>query len=248
MFKEGMDPAAGEGAAATAGVQDDAPKSAAAIQTITVKRKRSLPGTPDPDAEVVALSPRTLLSSSTFPCEVCGREFRRSQNLQIHRRGHNLPWNPGGGGAPKGPTEPAAGRRRVYVCPEVTCAHHDPSRALGDLTGIRKHYSRKHGERKWRCERCPRSYAVRTDWKAHARVCGSRHYECVCGSLFAGKDSFVAHRTACAAMTEGADREAPSTPMLGSAARTSTVVNAELLLPTLWGAQYRNPERNTNPH
>ncbi|KAL2645163.1 hypothetical protein R1flu_012750 [Riccia fluitans] len=56
-----------------------------------VKRKRNLPGTPDPDAEVVALSPTTLMATHKFTCEVCGRGFQREQNLQLHKRGHNLP-------------------------------------------------------------------------------------------------------------------------------------------------------------
>ncbi|EHA8592099.1 putative protein indeterminate-domain 9 [Cocos nucifera] len=138
----------------------------------------------NPEAEVIALSPEALLSSSTFVCEVCGKEFRRDQNLQIHRRGHNLPWNfPQKKAAAEGSGKEAA-RKRVYVCPEETCVYHDPARALGDLTGIKKHYSRKHGEKKWKCDKCSKKYAVRTDWKAHARVCGNREYECLCGTLF----------------------------------------------------------------
>ena len=43
-----------------------------------------------PDAEAVALSPNTLTATNQFSCEVCYREFRREQNLQLHMRGHNL--------------------------------------------------------------------------------------------------------------------------------------------------------------
>lgn len=32
--------------------------------------------------------------------------------------------------------------------PEAQSVHYDPSRALGDLIGIKKHYSRKHGKKK----------------------------------------------------------------------------------------------------
>ncbi|MBA0560309.1 hypothetical protein Golob_017215, partial [Gossypium lobatum] len=31
-----------------------------------IKKKRSLPGNPDPDAEVIALSPKTLLATNRF--------------------------------------------------------------------------------------------------------------------------------------------------------------------------------------
>ncbi|KAK3003295.1 hypothetical protein RJ639_018519 [Escallonia herrerae] len=57
-----------------------------------IKKKRNLPGNPDPDAEVIALSPKTLLATNRFVCEICNKGFQRDQNLQLHRRGHNLPW------------------------------------------------------------------------------------------------------------------------------------------------------------
>ena len=131
----------------------------------------------DPDAEVIALSPKTLMATNRFICEVCNKGFQREQNLQLHRRGHNLPWKL----KQKTNKEP---KRKVYLCPEPTCVHHDPSRALGDLTGIKKHYSRKHGEKKWKCEKCSKRYAVQSDWKAHSKTCGTREYRCDCGTLF----------------------------------------------------------------
>ena len=132
----------------------------------------------DPDAEVIALSPKTLLATNRFVCEVCNKGFQREQNLQLHRRGHNLPWKL----KQKDPAQ--AQRRRVYLCPEPTCAHHDPARALGDLTGIKKHFCRKHCEKKWKCDKCSKRYAVQSDWKAHSKVCGTREYRCDCGTLF----------------------------------------------------------------
>ncbi|GLT66560.1 hypothetical protein SLA2020_389180 [Shorea laevis] len=57
-----------------------------------LKKKRNLPGTPDPKAEVIALSPTTLMATNRFVCEICNKGFQRDQNLQLHRRGHNLPW------------------------------------------------------------------------------------------------------------------------------------------------------------
>ncbi|URE45851.1 Zinc finger protein [Musa troglodytarum] len=142
-----------------------------------VKKKRNLPGTPDPEAEVIALSPRTLLATNRFPCEICGKGFQRDQNLQLHRRGHNLPWKL----KQRSGKEP---RKRVYVCPEESCIHHNPARALGDLTGIKKHFCRKHGEKKWKCDKCSKRYAVQSDWKAHSKTCGTREYRCDCGVLF----------------------------------------------------------------
>ncbi|URE15528.1 hypothetical protein MUK42_12447 [Musa troglodytarum] len=199
------------------------------------EERRSRDVEDDPEAEVIALSPGTLLAVSSFVCEVCGKEFRRDQNLQIHRRGHNLPWN---FAAKKASSDEAAAtarsRRRVYVCPEASCVYHDPSRALGDLTGIKKHYSRKHGEKKWECERCSKKYAVRADWKAHTKICGAREYECHCGTLFARKDSLLAHQAAC---------EATATATTTAEETEASTVNRELLFPSLWG---RSTERAGN--
>ncbi|KAK8553787.1 hypothetical protein V6N13_072726 [Hibiscus sabdariffa] len=164
-----------------------------------VKKKRNLPGTPDPDAEVIALSPKTLMATNRFVCEICKKGFQRDQNLQLHRRGHNLPWKL------RQRTNKEV-RKKVYICPEKTCVHHDPCRALGDLTGIKKHYSRKHGEKKWKCEKCSKKYAVQSDWKAHSKTCGTREYKCDCGTLFSRKDSFITHRAFCDALAEESAR------------------------------------------
>ncbi|XP_042388293.1 zinc finger protein NUTCRACKER-like [Zingiber officinale] len=176
-----------------------------------VKKKRSLPGTPDPEAEVIALSPRTLLATNRFLCEICGKGFQRDQNLQLHRRGHNLPWR-----LKQRSGDRAAPRKRVYVCPEPSCVHHNPGRALGDLTGIKKHYCRKHGEKKWKCEKCSKKYAVQSDWKAHAKTCGTREYRCDCGVLFSRRDSFITHRAFCDALAEETARVTNAASIAGS--------------------------------
>ncbi|KAF8653963.1 hypothetical protein HU200_062103 [Digitaria exilis] len=150
-------------------MQPQQPQPPAAAAAPAPKKKRNQP---DPDAEVIALSPKTLLATNRFVCEVCNKGFQREQNLQLHRRGHNLPWKL----KQKNPKET---RRRVYLCPEPT--------ALGDLTGIKKHYSRKHGEKKWKCDKCNKRYAVQSDWKAHSKTCGTREYRCDCGTLFSSK-------------------------------------------------------------
>ncbi|KAG9151314.1 hypothetical protein Leryth_002857 [Lithospermum erythrorhizon] len=170
----------------------------------TNKRKRNMPGNPgkpsDPDAEVIALSPKSLMATNRFICEICNKGFQRDQNLQLHRRGHNLPWKL------KQRNKLEVVKKKVYICPEKSCVHHDPSRALGDLTGIKKHYSRKHGEKKWKCEKCSKKYAVQSDWKAHSKICGTREYKCDCGTLFSRKDSFITHRAFCDALAEESAR------------------------------------------
>ncbi|WOL08179.1 protein indeterminate-domain 7 [Canna indica] len=170
------------------------------------KKKRSLPGNPDPDAEVIALSPKTLMATNRFVCEICNKGFQRDQNLQLHRRGHNLPWK-------LKQRSSKEVRKKVYICPEVSCVHHDPSRALGDLTGIKKHFSRKHGEKKWKCDKCSKKYAVQSDWKAHSKICGTREYRCDCGTLFSRRDSFITHRAFCDALAEESARAIAANPL-----------------------------------
>ncbi|KAG1358645.1 protein indeterminate-domain 7 [Cocos nucifera] len=209
------------------------------------KKKRSQPGNPDPDAEVIALSPKTLMATNRFVCEICNKGFQRDQNLQLHRRGHNLPWKLRQRSSKDG------ARKRVYVCPEPTCVHHHPSRALGDLTGIKKHYSRKHGEKKWRCDRCSKIYAVHSDWKAHVKTCGTREYRCDCGALFSRKDSFITHRAFCDALAEeNARLIAANTDASAAATMIPTTINPPLLHHPLYhssSSSYSLPNPNPNP-
>uniref|UniRef100_A0A0V0HXX6 Putative ovule protein n=1 Tax=Solanum chacoense TaxID=4108 RepID=A0A0V0HXX6_SOLCH len=136
------------------------------------------------------------MATNRFVCEVCNKGFQREQNLQLHRRGHNLPWKL------KQKNTKEVAKRKVYLCPEPTCVHHEPSRALGDLTGIKKHYFRKHGEKKFKCEKCSKKYAVKSDWKAHTKTCGTREYRCDCGTLFSRRDNFITHRAFCDALVQ----------------------------------------------
>ncbi|XP_004291048.1 PREDICTED: protein indeterminate-domain 7-like isoform X1 [Fragaria vesca subsp. vesca] len=196
-------------ASANSSIRNDS-SSSTHQQQPAQKKKRNLPGNPDPDAEVIALSPKSLMATNRFICEVCNKGFQREQNLQLHRRGHNLPWKL------KQRTNKEV-KKKVYLCPEPTCVHHDPSRALGDLTGIKKHFSRKHGEKKWKCEKCSKRYAVQSDWKAHSKICGTREYRCDCGTLFSRRDSFITHRAFCDALAqENSNAARAINPLLSS--------------------------------
>ncbi|KAK1580895.1 hypothetical protein Q3G72_001085 [Acer saccharum] len=92
-------------------------------------------------------------------------------------RGHNLPWKL------KVRSRSEVIRKKVYVCPEPTCIHHNPARALGDLTGMKKHFCRKHRDEKiLQCNKCSKKYAIESDCKAHSKICGVRNFKCKCGS------------------------------------------------------------------
>ncbi|KAI5665451.1 hypothetical protein M9H77_15304 [Catharanthus roseus] len=160
-------------------------------------------------SNLTSASNEASASSSVNRNDSGNGRFQRDQNLQLHRRGHNLPWKL------KQRTSKEI-RKKVYVCPETSCVHHDPSRALGDLTGIKKHFCRKHGEKKWKCEKCSKRYAVQSDWKAHSKTCGTREYRCDCGTLFSRRDSFITHRAFCDALAEESARTISGNPLLSS--------------------------------
>ncbi|XP_004228757.1 zinc finger protein SHOOT GRAVITROPISM 5 [Solanum lycopersicum] len=154
------------------------------------RRKRRPAGTPDPDAEVVSLSPKTLLESDRYICDICDQGFQRDQNLQMHRRRHKVPW--------KLVKREIEVKKRVFVCPEPSCLHHDPCHALGDLVGIKKHFRRKHSDNKqWICDKCGKAYAVQSDYKAHLKTCGTRGHSCDCGRVFSRVESFIEHQDSC---------------------------------------------------
>ncbi|CAM0944722.1 unnamed protein product [Alopecurus aequalis] len=170
------------------------------------------------------------MATNRFVCEVCNKGFQREQNLQLHRRGHNLPWKL----KQKDPN--AVQRRRVYLCPEPTCVHHEPGRALGDLTGIKKHFCRKHGEKKWKCDKCSKRYAVQSDWKAHSKICGTREYRCDCGTLFSRRDSFITHRAFCDALAQESARLPPAGHLYGA----TSAANMALSLSQV-GSSFQDP-------
>ncbi|XVF53738.1 hypothetical protein PTKIN_Ptkin05aG0122900 [Pterospermum kingtungense] len=109
----------------------------------------------------------------------------------MHRRRHKVPWK-------LLKRETPVVRKRVFVCPEPSCLHHDPCHALGDLVGIKKHFRRKHSNHKqWVCQKCSKGYAVQSDYKAHLKTCGTRGHSCDCGRVFSRVESFIEHQDAC---------------------------------------------------
>nr|CAD1843145.1 unnamed protein product [Ananas comosus var. bracteatus] len=83
------------------------------------KKKRNLPGNPDPDAEVIALSPKTLMATNRSCARSATRVSKETKILQLHRRGHNLPWK-------LKQRSSKEVRKKVYICP----GHVRPPRPL----------------------------------------------------------------------------------------------------------------------
>ncbi|KAI9089288.1 hypothetical protein K1719_029567 [Acacia pycnantha] len=62
--------ASGEASVSSSGNQTAPPPKS------TAKKKRNFPRMPDPDAEVIALSPKTPLATNRFVCEICNKGFQ----------------------------------------------------------------------------------------------------------------------------------------------------------------------------
>ncbi|KAG2324171.1 hypothetical protein Bca52824_006899 [Brassica carinata] len=180
------------------------------------KKQRNQSGNPNPDAEVIALSPKTIMTANRFLCEVCNKGFNREQNLQLHGRVHNLPWKL------KQKSEKEV-RRKVYICPSP----HAPTMTRHMLSRphrIKKHYYRKHCEKKWECKKCPKSYALLSDWKTHSKICGTKVYGCDCGTTFSRRNNYISHKTFCIALKqEPARNPTVSFPEMGAASGGSGV-------------------------
>lgn len=205
------------------------------------KRKRRPAGTPDPDAEVVSLSPKTLLESDRYVCEICNQGFQRDQNLQMHRRRHKVPWK-------LLKRETPEVKKRVFVCPEPSCLHHDPCHALGDLVGIKKHFRRKHSNHKqWVCEKCSKGYAVQSDYKAHLKTCGTRGHSCDCGRVFSRVESFIEHQDACNAGRIRSDIQTMQPACLSRTASSPSPSSDTNFSTTPWGPAAMTPRRVAKP-
>ncbi|KAL7589500.1 zinc finger protein SHOOT GRAVITROPISM 5 [Lactuca sativa] len=205
------------------------------------KRKRRPAGTPDPDAEVVSLSPKILLESDQYVCEICNQGFQRDQNLQMHRRRHKVPWKLLKRDSPEV-------KKRVFVCPEPSCLHHDPCHALGDLVGIKKHFRRKHSNNKqWVCEKCSKGYAVQSDYKAHLKTCGTRGHSCDCGRVFSRVESFIEHQDACTIRRIHSDLPTFQPACSSRTASSTSPSNDKILtsIPTMARSHHRQPPPQT---
>jgi hypothetical protein len=66
------------------------PPPPSSANSINKKCKRRQAGKPDADAEVVALTPKRLMESDRYVCEICSKGFQRDQNLQMHKRRHKV--------------------------------------------------------------------------------------------------------------------------------------------------------------
>ncbi|XP_059641897.1 protein indeterminate-domain 16-like isoform X2 [Cornus florida] len=165
------------------------------------------------------------METDSYTCEICNQGFPREQNLQMHRRHHNVPWK-----LLKRDVLAIDAAKRVYVCPEPTCLHHEPCHALGDLLGIKKHFKRKHtNQRQWVCEKCSKGYAIQSDLKAHLKTCGTRGHSCDCGRVFSRVETFIEHQDTCKAPKPAFLLQSP-TLSINTNSRKAPLPNSTLML------------------
>lgn len=134
----------------------------------------------DADAKVVAPSEAEVQNSENYVCDICpNSRFSRIQNLQFHMRTHNIYYE-----LPEKDVVEST-QKKVYICPDSDCIHHNATRALSSIAAVRKHYKRKHQEKSLRCDICLHEYALKVDLDAHVKKCSKRNYESGrCGSNY----------------------------------------------------------------
>ncbi|CAN4087832.1 unnamed protein product [Withania somnifera] len=161
----------------------------------------------------------------------------------MHRRRHKVPWK-------LLKRETPVVRKRVFVCPEPTCLHHDPCHALGDLVGIKKHFRRKHSNHKqWVCEKCSKGYAVQSDYKAHLKTCGTRGHSCDCGRVFSRVESFIEHQDACSMGRPRSESQSLHPPCLSRTASSTPSPSSDTNLSTTpWSSTLLKKLSSTATH
>ncbi|KAL8480206.1 hypothetical protein ACS0TY_026942 [Phlomoides rotata] len=87
------------------------------------------------------------MATNRFMCEICNIGFQGTRIYSCT----------GGGAKFRG--------RSDQGTLEISCVHHHRSRALDELPRIKKHFCRKHGEKRYKCDRCSKMYAVESDVK-----------------------------------------------------------------------------------
>ncbi|KAF7808436.1 protein SHOOT GRAVITROPISM 5 [Senna tora] len=159
----------------------------------------------------------------------------------MHKRRHKVPWklvkketssSSNNNTSSSCSTQQEVVKKKVFVCPEPSCLHHNPSHALGDLVGIKKHFRRKHSDHKqWVCQKCSKAYAVHSDFKAHLKTCGTRGHSCDCGRVFSRVESFIEHQDACSVGRLGGGDQSHATtiaqPAISSRTASSTSPSSE---------------------
>ncbi|XP_071739459.1 uncharacterized protein [Rutidosis leptorrhynchoides] len=171
----------------------------------------------------VEVSP-TILQSIKRPyvCNICSKGYVRVQNLIFHLKVHNLHY-------PIKSTYPGV-TKRVYLCPVTTCNRHKREFALCDFGGLRKHYLRKHStEKKYKCNKCSKEYAVKIDFKAHLKVCGVKRYVSDCGAWCSSLYDVNVHQESYVEQEHASAAQDPPALNIGNSSINATFNNNTLI-------------------
>jgi len=101
-----------------------------------------------------------------YPCEICSKRFKTKERLLVHKQLHQ-------------------GRRFICECGfKARCQR-----------SLRKHIGMKHGQRKFGCTICRKTFASRQNLEAHSRIhTGETPWKCyLCGSKFNRLHHFRQH-------------------------------------------------------
>ncbi|XP_016058596.1 PREDICTED: zinc finger protein 891 [Miniopterus natalensis] len=102
-------------------------------------------------------------------CNQCGKPFKRTSNLILHKRSHM--------------------GEKQYECKEC-------GKVFNDSSTLRRHVRTHTGEKPYECHQCGKAFSQKTSLKAHVRThTGEKPYECNhCGKCFGTSSYLIVHK------------------------------------------------------
>ncbi|XP_067655564.1 zinc finger protein 585A-like [Haliotis asinina] len=104
-------------------------------------------------------------------CEICGKAYRSSKRLKLHRQEHDTP-------------------------PEPTFTCEMCGKSFNRLSGLTRHKKSHASPRLFPCEHCQKNFSCKSKMEIHVRThTGERPYKCTdCDKTFAAKSGYHQHR------------------------------------------------------
>jgi len=134
---------------------------------------------------VVVPSPSEFEFFEGMPCPVpnCSSVFKTWSNRQMHLVQHHN----------KAKTLRRNDETQQYACPIKYCKYSlNSNRYFAKFKQVKQHYLKCHGDKKYACTMCEKSFASPTYLSQHAKSCG-KQFVCSCGWSYNSRETLITH-------------------------------------------------------